>query len=163
MPAIRKNFTLMIVATLLFLVASVAYSDPAPDFTLPTDQGEIHLSDLKGKVVYLDFWASWCGPCRKSFPWMNDIQSRYGDKGLVILAVNLDTDAAAARQFLEKYPAHFQVAYDSGGKAPALYDVKGMPSSFFINRDGQLHSAHQGFHDKDAAALEATVQSLLAQ
>lgn len=147
----------------LMLAGPYALADKAPDFTLATDNGQLQLSQLQGKVVYLDFWASWCGPCRKSFPWMNEMQARYGDQGLVVLAVNLDNDTPQAKKFLEQYPAQFRIAYDPEGRVPALYGVKGMPSSFFIDRDGQLHSSHVGFREKDQAPLEAAIQALLGK
>ena len=125
------------------------------------DAPVLDLSQYHGKVVYLDFWASWCKPCRQSFPWMNRMQDKYGDQGLVIIAVNLDEDRADADRFLKELPAKFQVVYDPEGQLAAEYKLIGMPSSFIIDRDGGVHSRHMGFHDSSPAEYEAEIQSLL--
>jgi len=135
---------------------------PAPDVGWRTDVGELRLDELRGKVVYLDFWASWCTPCRESFPWMNALQERFADRGLEVVAVNLDKDAALVERFLERYPAQFTVAYDPSGATAARFQVKGMPSSYLIDRQGRVHLAHAGFREADQAELEARVSALLA-
>ena len=99
-----------------------------PTFVLPGDKQNINLEKLKGKVVYLDFWASWCDPCRKSFPWMNDMHSRYDSKKFTLIAVNLDSSKDDAKNFLEKVPANFQIAYDPDGTVATKYDLKAMPT-----------------------------------
>ena len=135
----------------------------APDFTLEDMDEEKHsFRDLRGKVVYLDFWASWCGPCRKSFPWMNAMQARYGSQDFVVVAVNVDKDAALAQRFLAEYPAKFTVAYDPDGSIAAMYQVKGMPSSYLIDREGKLRASHIGFREKDKPVLESRIESLVA-
>jgi thiol-disulfide isomerase/thioredoxin len=156
-----KNSSIFILAALIFLIPFSISAAPAPDFTLPTGEGEMTLSNLKGQVVYLDFWASWCGPCRKSFPWMNEMQKQYKDQGLTIIAVNLDKDLKQARKFLSLYPADFTIAFDPKGDVPLLYDVKGMPTSYIIDKDGNIHTTHIGFRKKDTAELESAFQSLL--
>jgi thiol-disulfide isomerase/thioredoxin len=133
----------------------------APPVVLPSDSGPIDLAAYRGKVVYLDFWASWCGPCQQSFPWMNTIQSKYADKGLVILAVNVDTDRGDALKFLKQVPARFQVAYDPKGQVAQQYAIKGMPSSFLIGRDGKVLSAHTGFNNNAREQLERAVEQAL--
>jgi thiol-disulfide isomerase/thioredoxin len=119
------------------------------------------LTQYRGKVVYLDFWASWCKPCRQSFPWMNRMQDKYADQGLVIIAVNLDEDRADADRFLQELPAKFQVVYDPEGQVAEEYQLIGMPSSFIIDRAGAVHSRHMGFHDSSPTDYEAEIQSLL--
>ena len=91
---------------------------PAPNVDLPTSNGKVSLSDLHGKVVLLDFWASWCGPCRQSFPWMNAMQAKYEDQGFEIVAINVDQKPEAAAEFLRQIPATFTIAYDAEGKTP---------------------------------------------
>jgi thiol-disulfide isomerase/thioredoxin len=122
---------------------------------------DLDLSQYRGKVVYLDFWASWCKPCRQSFPWMNRMQDKYGDQGLVIIAVNLDEDRADADRFLQELPAKFQVVYDPEGRLAEEYKLIGMPTSFIVSRDGVVHSRHSGFHESSPADYEAEIQSLL--
>lgn len=130
-------------------------------FTVSAAALDLDLDQYRGKVVYLDFWASWCKPCRQSFPWMNRMQDKYGDQGLVIIAVNLDEDRADADRFLKELPAKFQVLYDPDGKLAEQYKLIGMPSSFIIDRNGAVHSRHAGFHDSSPAEYETEIQSLL--
>jgi len=141
----------------------VVYAEPAPQFTLPTDSGYIVLSDLHGKVVYLDFWASWCVPCKKSFPWFNEMQERYKKLGLVIVAVNMDQEREDVEKFLDKYPADFLIAYDPNGEVATKYNVVGMPSSYLIDRNGELSLAHLGFREKDKETLQSAIEKLLHQ
>lgn len=152
-----------ILAALLFSVQPMAFgAEPAQEFNLPTDTGNVSLTDLKGKVIYLDFWASWCGPCRKSFPWMNDMQAKYKDQGLVVVGVNLDSKKSLAQEFLAKIPAKFTIAYDPEGKVADNYRVQGMPSSYVIDRNGNLQSVHLGFREKDAGKLENEIKHVLS-
>ena len=133
----------------------------APQLVLQTDNGPIDLSQLRGQVVYVDFWASWCGPCRKSFPWLNDMQARYGKDGLKIVAINLDKDRAQAERFLEDYAPRFTIAFDPQANSARAFVVKGMPSSYLIDRNGNVVHAHVGFRKKDTEAMEARIRSLL--
>ena len=116
---------------------------------------------VAGKVTYVDFWASWCGPCRKSFPWMNEMQRKYAGKGLVIVGVNLDQERSDAEDFLSRIPAEFPVAFDPTGDAPTRYGVKGMPTSVLVGADGKVLAVHAGFNETDAAALEDLIRSHL--
>lgn len=129
-----------------------------------TAQAEsLDLDAYRGKVVVLDFWASWCVPCKRSFPWLNEMHARYADAGLVIIGVNVDKDASEAKAFLEKYPARFEIHYDPDGKLAEEFGVRGMPSSFIIGRDGQLAAQHVGFKVKKQAEYEATLAATLRQ
>ena len=160
----KNKFTLPGILLLLLVLSPFqvfASDEPAPVFELPTDNGKITLDSLKGKVVYLDFWASWCGPCRKSFPWMNRMIQRYRDKGLVIVAVNLDKSRDLAQKFLQDYPAQFTIAYDPEGNIAEAYDVQGMPSSYLIDRRQHIVKVHLGFKDEDTLGLERNIEYLL--
>lgn len=123
---------------------------------------ELDLSQYRGKVVLMDFWASWCAPCRQSFPWLNAMHSRYADRGLVVIGVNVDSTQADAAKFLRDVPADFQIVYDPQGTLAAQYDVPGMPSSFLIGRDGTIVARHVGFRDAARSEREAELRKLLS-
>jgi len=122
-------------------------------------EGQLDLSEYQGKVVYLDFWASWCVPCRKSFPWMNKIQQQYSTDELVVIAVNLDKKRELADAFLRENPAKFKIIYDPKGLLAKKYHVKGMPSSAMFNRDGKPVVAHTGFFVKKIKEYEAEIKN----
>lgn len=144
------------------LAAAIDAGAPAPDFTVAGADGRpLQLSAYRGKLVYLDFWASWCAPCRRSFPWMNAMQERYGAGGLVVLGVNVDQRRPDAERFLAQVPARFAIAYDPQGATPALYAIKGMPSSVLIDPLGRVVFTHAGFRDADRDALEAKMRAAL--
>ena len=156
----HKLITNLSVCLIIFLSPYV-YAQKAPAFKLPGDNHSINLEKLKGKVVYLDFWASWCDPCRKSFPWMNDIHSRYDSKKFTIIAVNLDSSKADALKFLQKTPAKFTIAYDPEGSVASKYDLKAMPSSYLIDKKGTLVFAHKGYREGDTNAIENKIRKLI--
>ena len=133
----------------------------APTFSLPGDKFTVNLAAYRGRAVYLDFWASWCVPCRKSFPWMNEMKERYARKGLSIIAINLDDSQEAAKDFLSKVPAQFTIVYDPQGKVAEAYNLKVMPSSFLIDRHGRIISQHAGFQTKSKDEMEKQIQQLL--
>jgi thiol-disulfide isomerase/thioredoxin len=134
---------------------------PAPQFDLQGMDGAVQLAKLTGKVVYVDFWASWCGPCRQSFPWMNEMQAKYGPRGFQIIGINVDAKSEDAKTFLATTPAKFTIAFDPKGATPRQYGIKGMPSSVLIGPDGKVLLEHSGFRDADRAELEAKIQSAL--
>ena len=150
---------------LLFLGIFLAATPPrpAPDFTLPTANGNVALHELRGKVVYVDFWASWCVPCRQSFPWMRSMTEKYGQRGLVVVAVNLDKKRDAAAEFLERYPAPFTVAFDPEGRSAERFRVVAMPMSFIVGRDGTIISSHEGFEESKAWRLEEQIKEALSK
>jgi peroxiredoxin len=133
----------------------------APDFELPGADANVKLSQYRGQVVYLDFWASWCGPCKQSFPWMNAMHAKYAGQGLKVLAISVDTRRDDARKFLLANPAAFTVVYDGAGQTPRLYEVKTMPSSFVIDRKGRLALLHRGYEPQDSADLERAIVTAL--
>ena len=137
---------------------------PAPAFTLPAAKGDpVALDKLRPKVVYVDFWASWCGPCRRSFPWMNEMQQKYGGKGFTIVGVNVDKRRGDADKFLAQNPANFTVVFDEAGATPAAYAVKGMPSSYLIDGKGNVVYVERGFLDEHKAELEQRIAALVGK
>ncbi|MBY6185340.1 TlpA family protein disulfide reductase [Marinobacter hydrocarbonoclasticus] len=148
----------MFSAALLCLPATAT---PAPDFALTLGGQNTTLNALsQERVVYLDFWASWCGPCRYSFPFMNQLQSELGPKGLTIIAVNVDVDPDDAKPFLQKYPADFAIHYDPEGTVAEAYQVPGMPTSYLI-KNGEILTHHIGFRKSQSGALMAEIAGYL--
>ena len=160
------NFSVIRIALAVFVIycfigPSNAYSQTAPTFSLPGDNTNIELKKYRGKVVLLDFWASWCEPCRQSFAWMNKMQALYGKDGFKVVAVNLDESHKDAQHFLKKTPAQFDIAYDPKGRTADAYDLSVMPSSFLINKKGQVIYKHRGFNSADKNILESKIRKLV--
>ena len=118
------------------------------------------LAPYAGRVVYLDFWASWCGPCAQSFPWLNRMRAQYGDR-LNIVAVNVDSDSTAAKAFLQRHPAHFDVLYDPAGALAERYHIDGMPSSVIVDASGHVVHQHSGFFDARSGEYEAAIRKAI--
>lgn len=154
---------LRILTLLVSLYAVNTFAVEAPNFEIKTPQYAGQLSDLKGKVVYLDFWASWCGPCRRSFPWLNDMLTQYEKQGLVVITVNVDKERQLAETFLSEVPALFPVVFNPSGSIAKKYDILGMPSSFLIDRNGQIHAVHTGFFKKKIKFYENEIVALLKE
>lgn len=119
------------------------------------------LKQYKGEVVYLDFWASWCGPCVKSFPWMQEMHEKYADQGLRIVAVTVDENPEDAKAFLKKNRVSFDIVYDPEGKLAAEYGLVGMPTSFMFDREGKQISRHVSFRRDHAVEHEKNLKQLL--
>lgn len=155
--------TLSVLAATLMAASAFAVEvgQMAPDFDLPGASGNVKLSSYKGKTVYLDFWASWCGPCKQSFPWMNEMQSRYGTKAFQIVGVNVDQKTDDAKEFLKENKAGFDVAFDSTGKIPKTFAIKGMPTSMLIGPDGKVIAVHSGFKPEQKPELEKQIKQAL--
>jgi len=140
-----------------------ATGQPAPDFTLPGPAGTVSLSQFRGQVVLLDFWASWCAPCAQSFPWLDTLQKTLLDRGFTVLGVNVDKQRKKADAFLAAHPATFPVAFDAKGEAASAYTLPGMPTSCLVDRQGVLRRVHTGFRPEECDGLEAAIRSLLAE
>ena len=141
----------ILVATILLLGSAVASNDV----------GELQIDAYAGKVVIVDFWASWCVPCRRSFPWMNEMVAKYADQGLVVIAVNLDKEREAADAFLSEVPAEFEIRFDPDASLAEEFGVEAMPNSFVFGRDGELVARHLGFKVKKQDEYEAVLVKAL--
>ena len=117
----------------------------------------------QGKVIYLDFWASWCLPCRKSFPWMKKIQNQFNSQDFTVISINLDAEAELADDFLKNNPVNFPVVFDPNGDIAAQYKLKGMPTSYLIGRDGKIKIEHVGFFTKKQPQYEREISYLIGE
>lgn len=142
---------------------AVAVGDMAPECVLSSLAAgkDSRLSQYRGKIVYVDFWASWCGPCAQSFPFLNALHQQYQDQGLQIVGVNMDESKDEASAFLAKIPAEFTIAVDTSKQCATDFAVQAMPSSYIIDRKGRVHHIHLGFRDGAAEELRTTVEQLL--
>jgi thiol-disulfide isomerase/thioredoxin len=153
----RRRFLTAVSLTLTLLASS---STAAPE---PTTPDWALLKSFSGKVVLVDFWASWCGPCLRSFPWMNELQQRHSGEGFVVVAINLDQDRALADAFLRKLPPKFRVEFDAAGDIARQFGVQVMPSSFLVDRYGRVRVRHAGFRDAQRAEREQQIMQLLKE
>ena len=157
---------LMLVCMALFFSQgsfSASEGQMAPNFKLPgINTGNLmSLKSQRGKVVYLDFWASWCGPCRQSLPMLNELRKELRSKGFEVIAVNLDEDKKDAQTFLKQFPVSYPVLLDPKGKVPQKYNLPGMPTSYLIDRKGKIRKVHIGFKKQDMSKIRKQVMSLL--
>lgn len=137
---------------------------PAPDFTLDSRSGTpLSLAQYKGQVVMLNFWASWCVPCRQEMPLLDSIQKKYGKLGFTLIGVNVEPDSKAANAVLEKIPVSFPIVYDTESKVSKAYNVGGMPSSIFIDRKGQVRVLHKGYKPGDENAYMDQIRTLIRE
>jgi len=145
------------------LVLTFAAAACLTPVAISATENSFDLQQYQGKVVILDFWASWCVPCRRSFPWLNAMHDKYAAEGLVIIGVNLDNEIDDAKLFLDEFPATFQVYYDIDKRLARKYDVIAMPSSYVIGRDGRIQARHLGFKVRREAEYEAAIVAALRQ
>lgn len=164
-----KRWPLLCVLALLALPAGAAVQpgQAAPPLALPLlsagSPEVLALASLQGKVVYLDFWASWCGPCRISFPQLEQLRRELGPRGFEVLAVNVDEVEADALRFLAEVPVTYPVVRDGTGETPRSYGIPGMPTGFLIDRGGVVRLVHQGYRKSDGADLRAAIIDLLGE
>jgi cytochrome c biogenesis protein CcmG, thiol:disulfide interchange protein DsbE len=148
------------VRVILLALLGLAVSFPDAE---AADGRALDLGAHAGKVVIVDFWASWCAPCRQSIPWLNEMQAKYAARGLVVIGVNVDVERPLADKFLEQTPARFQIVYDAQGKLPQEYAVQGMPASFIFDRTGHLVEKHLGFRSTSRDEYERLILKTLGE
>jgi peroxiredoxin len=158
-----------VLSTSLLLVLSVNVSAQvsntlAPDFTLKSDQGgNMRLSEQRGNVVLVNFWASWCGPCKEELPKMEQLQQDYQDLGFTILAVNVDEDSNKANVLLDDIKISYPVLFDPTAKVSKLYDVSAMPTTVIIDRDGKQRLLHKGYKSGDEKTYAKAIKALIRE
>jgi cytochrome c biogenesis protein CcmG, thiol:disulfide interchange protein DsbE len=132
-------------------------------FAVPSVAEPLDLARHRGRVVIVDFWASWCKPCRQSIPWLNAMRERYGARGLTIIGVNVDAERRDADRFLRDVPIDFEIVFDPEGAHAKQFNVQAMPTSYIFDRSGKLVETHLGFRDAKKAENEAALEKLLNQ
>jgi cytochrome c biogenesis protein CcmG, thiol:disulfide interchange protein DsbE len=135
--------------------------DTAPSVSLPGIDGTVSVAPRTGRWLYVDFWASWCAPCKRSFPWMNSMHSKYAARGLDVVAINVDQRRSDADRFLKATPAQFVIAFDPAGDVPKRFNVKAMPSAYLIDPQGRVRFVHRGFNESDAEVLEREIAKFI--
>jgi peroxiredoxin len=156
---------LALVALVSGLPASAAApASVAPDFNLPARDGsKVHLSDLKGQVVMINFWASWCGPCRQEMPLLQQIQAKHEPLGFTLLGVNVEPDSAEAEKWLKNVPVTFPILFDRENSVSARFGVEAMPSSVLIDREGNVRHVHRGYKPGDEAVYADLIRGLVKE
>lgn len=159
----RIILTVFLIAAIFNLTAAELNS-PAPDFTLKNlDGADVALSSFKGKVIVLDFWASWCGPCREEFPFLIELSKENKGKDFEIVAVNIDTKIDNCKKFVDKQKEKpgFVIVNDSKGKTPELYKAENMPTTFIIDKKGVIRYIHKGFAESYKEEYRKQIAELL--
>jgi cytochrome c biogenesis protein CcmG, thiol:disulfide interchange protein DsbE len=150
-----STFKVFAVLVALLAIAGLAHGTPG------TTPEPLDLSTYRGRVVVVDFWASWCKPCRQSIPWLNSLEARYGASGLTIIGINVDAERRDADRFLREVPIDFKVVFDPAGDIARQFKVQAMPTSYLIDRSGKIVKTHLGFREAKKLEAEATIKTLL--
>jgi thiol-disulfide isomerase/thioredoxin len=175
MHAVARNGSLLGLVLLLFAlpghtgavtaaVGQVAVGEQAPELSLPSlhpGNDPVRLADYRGKVVYLDFWSSWCGPCRRAMPHLDTLRQEFSRNDFEVVGVNVDPVAGDGRRFLEQVPVSYPIAMDAAGHAARQFGVNVLPALFVIDRDGVVRGAIRGGGVEDRDDLRATLAKLI--
>ncbi|MGH7456121.1 MAG: peroxiredoxin family protein [bacterium] len=158
---------------LTFAIILTLFSQPLPnnlvgkkavEFTLPdVSGGEVTLQSFRGKVVLLNFWATWCGPCREELPELDRVQEKFRKRGLAVVAVTVDNELENIRGFLKKYDLDLQALWDRRKKVADAYKVEKMPSSYLIDRNGVIRFVHLGYNAEELKHIEAEIDEMLGK
>ena len=169
----KRVFSNGLKSLLLLCSLSLAFSGPAgaasvvapaPNFTLKSLGGKnLKLSEMAGNVVLINFWASWCGPCREEMPLLNDLHNKYQPLGFTVLGINVEDKADSARGFLKNFPVDFPILLDSSNQVSKLYDVVAMPTTVVVDRDGNMRYLHKGYKPGDEKKYQDMVKKLVRE
>lgn len=161
---LRPALILLLAVGLAGPAAAVTIQDSAPDFTLKSLEGSnLRLEEYRGQVVLINFWASWCGPCRQEMPLLDRLHQRYVDTGFAVLGINVEGEEAPARELIDKIPVTFPVLIDEGQLVSELYKLEAMPSTVVVDRDGVVRYIHRGYKPGDEAKYVEVVKALIRE
>ena len=164
-----RNWCVVVVGSLLMLLAAesvnaVGLKERAPDFTLKNLEGSnLRLEEYRGQVVLINFWASWCGPCRQEMPLLDRLHHRYEDTGFAVLGVNVEGEIEPAQDIVDKTNVTFPILIDDGQKVSEMYDLQAMPSTVVVDRDGLIRYIHLGYKPGDEAKYVEVVKQLIRE
>jgi thiol-disulfide isomerase/thioredoxin len=166
----NQRITILLSTLFFFLSVQTSIANETTGRVAPACEGSsipdaknYNLQQFKGKVVYVDFWASWCAPCVQSFPFMNSLEHEFKDKDFKVLAINMDESAVDAQNFLKEHSAKFTVLNGSDQRCAKAFDVKAMPSSYLIDRNGVIRHEHLGFRAGETGQLQQFIKQLLSE
>lgn len=168
-PKMRRLLVLLSLCLISSSTFAMQSGFPVPNFNLPAlmnapmGNSWLKLSNYRGKVVYIDFWASWCKPCRASLPALNEIRNAHNHKGFEVIAINLDEKKANAIKFLKHFPVSYPIALDPNGSVAEKYELTGMPHGVLVDRFGRMRLIHEGFTKNDKQKLEKRISDLLQE
>ena len=161
-PAILLALIALVSLTFSSTASAVKVKQTAPDFTLESNKGtNIRLKDLRGIVVMINFWATWCAPCRKELPLLNSLYNKYKSKGFVLLGVNIDDKSELAKKMIKELKINFPVLFDKTQSTSETYDLQAMPSTFIVDKNGIIRFSHYGYKSGYEKKYEKDVKSLL--
>jgi peroxiredoxin len=164
MRSARTLVPSLLLALLATAAAAADSAPPAPDFALPArDGGQVRLSELKGQVVMINFWATWCGPCRQEMPLLEQIHEKYEPLGFTMLGVNVEPDSDAAQAWLKGVPVSFPILFDRKSEVSASFGVEAMPSSVLIDREGHVRHVHRGYKAGDESVYADLIRGLVKE
>jgi peroxiredoxin len=154
----------LVLVALAVPAGAVTLQDQAPDFTLKSLEGSnLRLEEYRGQVVLINFWASWCGPCRQEMPLLDRLHQRYLDTGFAVLGINVEGEEAPARNLIDRIPVTFPVLIDQEQRVSELYELEAMPSTVVVDRDGVVRYIHRGYKPGDEAKYIEVVKELIRE
>jgi len=161
---IRWSLMLLLCCGITANASAQATQTMAPDFTLKSITGaNLKLSELRGKVVLINFWASWCGPCRQEMPVLNELYQHYRPLDFTVLGVNVEQNSDNAKSLLKDVSVSFPILFDNNNKVSKLYNVKGMPSTVLVDRDGNIRYVHMGYQPGTEAEYQSKIRALIRE